>query len=346
MNVNIVTVYQSNNYGSFLQAKTLQEIIGEQYPCYLVDASVRNPWKLSYYPAIRGFIKGLLTGNIKYAQFNYKKFKCLERMFSSVKVAALKNTNGCYVFGSDEIWNLDRREMGQHPVLWGEGIVSECKLSYAPSINNCREETLMDSNFSKEIQEFNALSARDTYTCNTIKKITGSTIPKVLDPTMLKSKFDYMKEARCLNKSGYIAVYVFEPSPEIVNVIRSIAKTLNKKVISLGLWYSWCDEVVVHENPFEYYINADYVITNTFHGTAFAINLEKQFVSYANKKKIEELLDDYGLKARDVRGKNSEQIIDLLHKNVEYGSIASVLKKRREDSLKYLFDALKACNYY
>jgi hypothetical protein len=74
-------------------------------------------------------------------------------------------------------------------------------------------------------------------------------------------------------------------------------------IVSAGQFINWCDKCVHSRkgNPFFIFKNASYVFTNTFHGTAFAINYETQFVSFCKAKpKITNMLMQFGLQDRIV----------------------------------------------
>lgn len=343
VNINIVTVYQSANYGSFLQAYSLYSLISEKYPVYMVNAKIRNPLKNAVIPYIKRWIKGICRLNFKYAKFNRQMLINHFKKFRRIKETTINNADGIFIFGSDEIWNLSRKEMNRYPILWGEGINSIGNLAYAPSVNGCEKHLLQNGTFPENINKFIALSGRDEYTCQTLSQLTQHPVMKVLDPTMLYAKSDYIhdfSQTKHRHLHNYIAVYLFEVDENTITIVKEFAKKVGKKLISIGVWASWCDEVITDINPFAYYIDADYVITNTFHGTAFAINLGKQFVSFSRgKSKIRELLSDYNLLDRDASSVSDLQVIfDNL---IDYSTIEKQIELNRKKSLDYLFGTLE-----
>jgi hypothetical protein len=341
MDINIITVYQSPNYGSFLQALSLYNVIGKKYSVKMVNAKIRKPF--SYYVFyIKKMINAIISFNFKYFIYNFNRLKFAITSFKLINTVLVNRAKGVFIFGSDEIWNLKRTKMRNFPILWGKGINSCKKISYAPSINICTADELVKYGLAEELKNFLFISVRDEYSKETIQSITDNKVHKVLDPTMLFNKEHYLGNAKVNSLKDYIAVYLFEVDPSIISQVKEIAKLSGKKLVSLGIWASWCDETIVSINPFDYYINADFVITNTFHGTAFAINLEKQFITYSRgMKKISELLIEYNLSDRDATGLDYNDSYDLLKRNIDYNPIRRKLDENREYSLDYLYSSIE-----
>lgn len=342
MNVNIITVHASGNYGSFLQAYALSRVLSDRYPTFIVEAGVRNIYKTVYFMCIKNAIKGVFRGKFKYTKYYWEKCVTFHHNMKRLNRIPLKRAKGCFVFGSDEIWNLNRKEMRDYPILWGKSLNSQIRIAYAPSLNGCSIETLDKYDMSSEVRGFNALSARDSYSCSTLEKLTGRNVEKVLDPTLLISKDEYISNSKQIDMQHYIALYLFHVSDELIDFLLEFKQKHNLLLLSIGNWYDWCDKCVVSENPFDYYINADFVITNTFHGTAFAINLEKQFVSFSRSEKISELLNEFGLSDRDVKGRNYYEIPKLLETPIQFDRVRKLLEEKRELSSKYLFDSIES----
>lgn len=340
MNINIISVHASGNYGSFLQTYALSKVLNEHYPTFIVESGVRDV-KTVYLMCLKNCLKGVMSFKFKYSAFYRRKLLSFHKNMGKLKRIPLKKTSGYYVFGSDEIWNLERKEMREYPILWGTSLSSEKRIAYAPSLNGCPIDTLKKYGFCEEARNFNALSGRDSYSCRTLETISGKKVEKVLDPTLLISRDEYISNSKTISLNHYIAIYLFHADDELKRFILDFKLKHNLLLISVGTWYDWCDECVVSENPFDYYINADFVITNTFHGTAFAINLEKNFVTFSRSTKISELLDEFDLSDRDVKGKNSSEISAVLESPIQYDKVRKLLVEKRELSRRYLFDSIE-----
>ena len=337
--IGIVTVYNSYNYGSILQAKALLQYINMFGTGVLVKTKARNSFK----QGLKEIIRGIQSHNRKRINFEIKRFlffRRLEKQLSIVSANKANKTCKMFVFGSDEIWNISRKCFRQFPIFWGDGLNGN-KVAYAPSINNTTGEDLENGKWKLYLDQFDALSVRDNYSRNVLSKMTTLPISVVVDPTMLM-KLDYGSFSPF--DKGYVALYIsdnkFDQPKSAIELISKFAKENSKKTVSLGLWSNWADSNYVDKKipPFYYYRDADYVITNTFHGTVFAILFKKQFVSFASKnKKVYELMDSVGLAHRIVSEKMSFNDFDCVLKNqIDYSAVDSRISDMREYSGNYL----------
>lgn len=195
------------------------------------------------------------------------------------------------------------------------------------------------------LASFDAISVRDLYSKNAIGKITDTPIEVVVDPTMLL-ECDF--EPISAHKGRHIALYIsdkkFSDKEKAIKLIKQFANNKKEVIVSLGLWTKWADENFVdsHIPPFNYYAGADYVITNTFHGTVFAILQQKQFVAFVGRnRKIVELLDMLNLNERIVNEEmNIEQFNNILDGQIDYMTVNNSLNRIRTQSRDYLRDSL------
>ncbi|GHV88944.1 hypothetical protein AGMMS50267_13040 [Spirochaetia bacterium] len=110
--------------------------------------------------------------------------------------------------------------------------------------------------------------------------------------------FDFSKYIKSLDDKDFILVYSYPlriRDKDEINNIKEFSKRSNKKLISIGSFYDWCDDMV-SPHPFEvlsYFISADYIITDTFHGTLLSLKYNKQFITIirnSNQTKLRHLL--------------------------------------------------------
>lgn len=341
--IGIVTVYNSYNYGSILQARSLYDYLKNYGEVYFINTHARNSVKLG----IKEVLKALKSFKPHRLIFEIKRFywfESLERKLPIISVAAANDICDTFVFGSDEIWNIARKQFSEYPIFGGEGLFGK-KVAYGPTLNNTTPDDLQKGAWVKKLDEFIALSVRDQYSKKVLENILGKAIDVVVDPTML-SELQIEKCSACRDK--YIAMYVsdnkFIKKKEIKDAIKGLAKEQSLKLVSLGLWSDWADYNFVDmiNPPFYYYSAADYVITNTFHGTVFAILQKKKFVSFAEKnRKIIELLNMLSLGERLVHeDTNKEQLWNVLNKEIDYDKTFTLLSIHRNASRNYLKDSL------
>jgi hypothetical protein len=154
--------------------------------------------------------------------------------------------------------------------------------------------------------------------------------------------FDYQKYAKEPKEKDYIIVYSYPnriKGKEEIEAIKRFAKEKGKKLISICFYFPWCDETVI-PHPFEvlgYMKNADYVITDTFHGCVMSMKFNKQFVALvrdSNKQKMSSLLDQFGL--GDRMCEEFGDLRDRMERVIDYAPVNEQIAKETERSMNYL----------
>lgn len=337
----IVTVYKSNNYGSYLQAKALYTILKkyDDQVCFL-DFNQRK------YQIFRGIVSSIVKMyGIKRLKRTFQNYQYWNKL-PSITLKGISNRDDItYVIGSDEIWNVKKKGM-LYPQFWGINLKGKL-FSYAVSSNNSRYGDIIESGFYTRLNDFKSISVRDQTTFETISKLTNNPVSVVLDPTLLFDVDFYAKQVKRKKiPFDYVAAYTLSDKgyAHEIEALRSIFRSKNLKIISVGIWKYWCDSYIINEdfNPYLEYVDAKYVVTNTFHGTAFAINFEKQFVVFSqNNQKITDLLNQFGLGNRNIFGKSQEEILNVLNQKIDYTRILDIKNEMRKKSITFIEDSLK-----
>ena len=345
----IVTIYNSVNSGSYWQAKALQDYLKEnEYDVYFLevnDIAASSHFLFQF----QKFMKRVLTFKFKDA-IRYikicKEFKKLSKDFKTVTLDELYSKNFDYVvLGSDTIWNLDCLLFSKNYKKYFGGIFKNLKtLSYAASSANTTVEKMEKySDIPDMLNSLYKISVRDNDTLNLISNFTNREISMVCDPTVLLNKDFYNKlQPNRIEQNKYIFLYLFATlSDNQIKELKEFAKENNLKIICGAHYLDFADECIINSpNLFlNYMLNADYVITDTFHGTIFSINLNKEFVSInRNKKKVNDFIKKCSLDER-LLNKDSDLVKTLCTK-VDYDSVNNYLNTYRENSEKFLLEAL------
>ena len=347
MKVAIVTVFSSKNFGSYWQSRTLYDYLTSLgHDVYFLDTKARDVYTGITRPLVRSTIKSAITGNTKRANFDFRVLKAYLGNLKEVKVVSpetVRNEFDYIVFGSDEIWNASRDDMRAFPVFWGEGFDNIKKVSYAPSINKATEEDLLACGFKDALKSFSRVSVRDKYSREVVSRIYDGEVEQVLDPTFLFDESYYRKIPYKKIEEPYIAVYMFWISDEMFARLKKIADIMGKKLVRVGSYDERFEQCVLAKNPFVYYLDADYVIANTFHGTAFAINFNKQLIVLNNNhvRKISELLGQFDLSERDLEEYDANEIVEYVKANpIDWSKKNVLLDNMRESSRKYLRESV------
>lgn len=334
----ITTVFNSNNFGSFLQARELKKTLNG-YDTAFYDSRTRSQ-RATLINHIKKLIKHtksighILRGTIFEIAETIKLYRCWHSLPHTKKT----ENRDVMILGSDEIWNLSRKRC-RHPIYWGDGF-DGYKIAYAPSANQTTEEEFRRyPEFLSYLNRIDDVSVRDSSTAGLIAATAGQQPPVVLDPTLLRDP----QPLRQKKLRPYIAVYFFYErlKKEEVAEIRDFADRHGYLLVSAGQYISWCDRSIhsIKGNPFYIFENAAFVITNTFHGTAYSINYRKQFASFANSNKVLGLLEEFGLQSRAVTEERSLE--SIFRQRIDLSDLEEKISEKRVFSTEYLNRSLK-----
>ena len=234
--------------------------------------------------------------------------------------------------------------MGYSLQLFGKDNQAKRLISYAASFGNTTLKKLDRYRVCEEItnalKQFDSISVRDQNSLDIIRNLCGFKPERHIDPVLLYNFLEV--DDIDISLKDYIIVYAYADriQEEEATAIRKFAKKKGKKVLSLGFYQPFCDEYVL-ASPFEtlaYVKNADYIITDTFHGTVFSIKYQIPFATIireSNQQKLSDLLSLFNLKERSVTDiKMLQSILELPMKREEISRILKNEKKRAKDYLK------------
>lgn len=374
MKVGIMSMQRVANYGSFLQAYGLKHIVESmghtvEFVDYKIEDSVvkndeprrfvqvlqktRNACKMIL-PSYRSWRKKQIKANSSFNEF-YNVFTA--EYFSALGIS--EERNECpmldvLIIGSDEVFNCTQKGnlVGYSRQLFGADHRAKKLISYAASFGNTTEAKMAEYGITNEIKallnKFDSISVRDHNSISIVKRMTDRTPEYNIDPVLL---YDFSEvDNIAVDLKDYIIVYAYSEriSDEEAKYICQFAKEKNKKLISLGYWQTFCDDYI-KANPFEvlaYIKKADYVITDTFHGSVFSIKYQKKFATIvrgSNKQKLTDLLNQFDLSDRRVA--DLTKLNKILEKKIEVESVQDTLKKKQKKAFQYLEKELSLIDY-
>ena len=345
---NIVTLYNSPNCGAFLQGFALGDVL-----CDMTGSAPRylETGARSVKPNPRAVMKASIKSrDFKRWPFEKKKadnfFRALED-YEVVEAGFDFSDNDLLVFGSDEIWNLRRCAITDYPALWGSGLRGGVRVSYAPSANGANlSAAACADDFKRSLLGFSQLSARDPATQTAVRELTGRSVALVCDPTLLLDVERYRVLEVEPGLSNYLLVYSYgtKMTKDDAAAIREFASTHGLKVISAGTKLAWCD-LSIPAGPFEFLglmDNAEYVVTDTFHGSVFASIYHKRFVSFGRtNSKVIEFMNGYRLEERMVTG--GRVLEECLLAEPDFSAFDACWSDMRVKSLAYLQRTVDLC---
>lgn len=289
--------------------------------------------------------KHIVTERNEYLKFIAKYLGVTSKMHYRTEVDVL-------IIGSDEVFNCTQinPEVGFSPEIFGANNNAKRVLSYAASFGNTTFQKLVLFNKVEELKKyllaFNSISVRDRNSCVVVEKLLGQKPEINLDPVLMYDFMPTIKDEQI--RKDYIIVYAYRSriTQEEASEIKAFAKRVKKKLISVSGEMDFCDEHL-SLNPFEclnLYRHADYVITDTFHGSIFSIINRVKFVtlireskgnSYGNQEKLQDLLDRLNLQSRSYSN-GKDDLYNRLTQEIDYDNVFDVINKEREHTMDYL----------
>lgn len=355
------------NYGSFLQAYALKQLIQELgYEVEFVDYHVGVPVVKDEVDNGNKFVRKIEKGFevFRYtAPFSHKlAFIKYKQSFRKKYMPLLGVTNemnynpqlDCLVIGSDEVFNCIQKNsnVGYSIELFGKDNRAKKLITYAASFGNTTLEKLKKYKKTDEIgmllKRFDALSARDANSGAIIEQLTGKEPIYNLDPVLI---YDYMnccdKIPQMETNEKYMILYAYAGriSNSEADWIAAYAKKKRLKVYAIG-GIQKCADRFIDCSPFEvlaYFKNAEEVITDTFHGTIFSVITHRPFTtlirksvgnSYGNEEKLSDLLDRLGLGGRMTT--NIEGVESINAQLIDYVQVDNFLQSQRVMAKEYL----------
>lgn len=379
MKIGVLTLPLQNNYGGLLQAYALKEVLQSLgHEVIIINREKKKPSSWRKYASIA---KSVLIGreiapNILLSVSQKEKITKETRNFKDKYIPNLSHlitdNNGmqdinkmsfdAYVVGSDQCWRPRYSPSIRNYFL---DFAAEDKIvkriAYAASFGVSHLEfTNEDTIACKELlQKFDAISVREDSAIDLIKTNFGrKDVHHVLDPTMLLSTNTYKEITDRENISpsrGTLKVYVLDKTPEKDKLVRQIGdklhlesfevlpvKRLNEKKVTKDNI-----EDFVYPNPAEWlrgFQDAEFVVTDSFHGTVFAILHNIPFIAIGNKNRglsrFESLLSMFGLNDRLVTDFAPFDVDDYLSMTINWTNVNIKLNIEREKAIKFIADNL------
>lgn len=168
------------------------------------------------------------------------------------------------------------------------------KCAYASSFGVSEIPAMAVEYFKQGLQNINTISVREKTAVDIVKATTGQEAVAVADPTLLLNAYEWSKVLNdsMVPKEKYILLYVLKESPYITETALRIAKEKRLKVVRICRGAYRQDpknspiQNIMDAGPAEYlalFKNATMVMTNSFHGTVFSIQFNRDFYTIVSR---------------------------------------------------------------
>lgn len=367
MKVGIITIHYGRNYGSALQAYALSRFLRENG----FDAEIINyiPKRYRITPYLSSSKRNIflkIVFIIARAPILFLRRKVFSDFIKrniplskSYKTdEELYNENFKYdvfITGSDQVWNKnyngDTQDLYYLSFTPEDAVKISCAASFGESEITDKKELMK---INEALKDFKGISVREDTGLKILYEAGIKDAIHVLDPTFLYNRDSWNKhfKSRRLIQEPYVLIYALDGEEEkLINYSILIAKMKGYKIALISVANKKrnrgnVDYYFYNKSP-EYFIelfsNANYIVTNSFHGVAFSINFEKQFIAVSRKlynSRLESILNMFDLSHRYVNRNSSLDLNTALNK-IDYSKIHSLIEEERNILINFLIDNLK-----
>ena len=267
-----------------------------------------------------------------------------------------ENNFDAFIVGSDQVWRSSPGRNIEHYFLdfvKGDAL----KIAYAASFGNAgrgyTDKQIEDCRLL--IGKFDAVSLRESIGLEILSKYSWTlrNAPSiVLDPTLLLSQDKYIRLLDLKkNKGKNLFYYILDINQDKLDLISDIARSLNLESKGIDTLFPNLGKKTSSMNPsinswLENFMNSEFVVTDSFHGTMFCLIFNVPFVTIINRKRGTEryypLIDKLNLREHFISDDELDKVsITSILDNINWKHVNSVIKTEREYSLDFLTNSLK-----
>lgn len=362
MKILTITCHDCYNFGASLQAFALQKYLESQgHNAGIIDYKpdyLSRHFKLSIIanpiydrPVFRQmYLLAKLPGRIlalrqkkMFDDFTSKYLKLTKRYNSYEDLKADAPDADIYIAGSDQIWNTLFNN-GRDPAFYLDfGKASTKRISYAASFATKEIAKGCEEFVRQELKNLDAVSIREKISLPLLRSFGRVDGVSVCDPVFLLSREQWKHIASDDNETmvnrDYLLVYLTDRSKVLLDIASAIHKCTGLEVFTIGV----AQEAMAYHHirnigPLDFInlvSNASFVISNSFHATAFSMIFEKNFCVVNRKEGINErmksILEEFGLSNRIVSEFDSK-----LLQEIDYSKITPQIVKKANESKAWL----------
>lgn len=356
MKIATITFHRAINFGAVLQAYALQKELlklGHEteildYRSEFIEKHYAKGTLKSFFSVRKIAIILLRNGYIffkreKFDMFVKNNIKVSSDILADEDLKKIEHDYDLFITGSDQVWNYLTAGFDKNYFL--EFVKNNNKkMSYAASLGLSVLPHEYVPVYEELLIDFKKISVREKSGETLLSELLDrNDISTVVDPTLLLTADEWqMLEEKMAVPERYVLVYLLYENSKILNFAKKLAKQNNCKILYINdrLFKTSGMDNLRNLSPGEWlflFRNADYIVTNSFHGTVFSLIFEKIFwVDYLSNKnsvnsRVVTLLEYVNLTSRVISGGASEN--DII---IDYNEANNSLAKYIIDSKDFL----------
>jgi hypothetical protein len=363
--IGLLTMPILDNYGGIIQIAALYHIIElNGYQPILINKRYNQS-------VLKTFMKDVLENNPFYKIYDYKSLTSRKKKLQKItdfisdyfvfKSQPLYNEKDLREFakdidtivvGSDQVWRYKYVKENYNHYFLSFVDDYKTKIAYAPSfgVDFWEGDEQSISRVKELLNRFKAVSVREDRgieICN--ETFDFNQAVQVLDPTLLPDIdfYESIIEKETITRNISLFNYVLDKSESKQKIVKKIADIKSLKIDVIGLNDKLKKDTLKPSlSEWLYHFKkADFVVTDSFHGTVFSIIFNKQFIAIGNRtrgiSRFQSLLRIFGLESRLILENEDIDLSKIILNEIDYKEINKKLKEERIKSMKFLLDSLK-----
>lgn len=376
--------YDCDNFGSMLQILATQKVINQagwdyeiirydkRTPLFYLTNVTRlfNPYfmkgkiktfeknrKLKGYPEVQ---QGNAVRNKCIADYRKKYIGPYSEVYGGFgNLCKNAEKYDAVIVGSDQLWTPAGIKSKFYNLLFVPDQIN--KVSFATSFGVGEVPSSQKKMTTQYLERINHISVRETRGAEMVKELTGRDVTVALDPTLLFTGDEWktiFPEERVIDEP-YILAYFLGSNEEHRDAVEQLKKDTGLRVVTIPFMdvfverdLSFGDERLFNVGPIEF-LNlirgAEYICTDSFHGSVFSILNHKQFITFnrtnSNDKqtrnsRIDSLFGLLGLEKR--RYQTGMRLKDVIGRSIDYEIVDQKMVELRKETLGFLDHALNS----
>ena len=348
MRVGILTLYyRTYNYGAQLQAFALQKVIEKLgHKCELI----RFMWCRE--ETIEAYTNASIDQNA-FIDFS-NKIPHSKRVYDANTIRECIGDYDAFVVGSDQVWGVENSmPLIKLPIMNLTFVGDEkVRIAYAASIGSNQASSKIEEVLKCGLNNFDFISMREKTSAAYISKLVDKQVMYVLDPVFLLTKKDWELISGESEEKPYIFYYTAGGDNKQQRIVDEIKDRFNLPVRQLGYINGEQTGPIEFVRMIKY---AEFVVTDSFHASAFSIIFNKPFVSLpvdnvptekSRNVRIENLLRQFSLSDRFIKYEDriENTTCDLCNKmtdHINWTFTNGILEEERQFSGRYLENSLR-----
>lgn len=366
--IRITTTFEAINYGAVLQTFALQQVVSDLCPNADVKVVNYRPLFTSkdlkiVRTQIGNGIKKVLHALVDISAYKIRKNRLnvfkefrdeylnLTEFYTEAQLIEKAMPVDCAISGSDQIWNPNITDRVPNPIYFLQFAPENCKkVAYASSMGEYKLTEPHREKVLNYLKGFDCLSVREATSAKLLKEAIGREIETVLDPTLLLTADEWTKYLKINRNAKEKYVFVMSAANrsatrKLINLAKSVAEQQKAQLIIVGSELPVKGAVVLRDaspqKVVELIANAAVVVTNSFHGTVFAVNFGKNLISvndFIRPGRKVDFLKQVGLYSH--YREDLEEPVEEKDWVTDYTNAHPKLEELRKASMEYLCQAL------